>query len=245
MKALADFTCRGKLILKNDNDTFPTSPTVGQFALVGGVLYIWTEVEGVQAWRPLTRENQHYKHVQTAVTSTWSIVHGLNSQDLIVVVYDEEGDINFPSTITFSNNDSIILNFSEPTSGKALIFAMSDSAGFLNQRFTQYTETVFNNNTKTSSFTVDITKGVVQLVTIGGACTISFSGFPSASQGQSASVVLSMANGGAYTVTWSPNVKWGGGTKPTLTTAGIDRLVFVSDDGGQNIYGFAAGLDLK
>jgi hypothetical protein len=54
--------------------------------------------------------------------------------------------------------------------------------------------------------------------------------------------VLALTNGGAFTIGWD-NVAWSGGAAPTLTTAGLDILVFVSYDGGTNWNGMPASLD--
>jgi len=54
--------------------------------------------------------------------------------------------------------------------------------------------------------------------------------------------VLALTNGGAFTIGWD-NVAWSGGSAPTLTSAGLDILVFVSYDGGANWNGMPASLD--
>ena len=57
--------------------------------------------------------------------------------------------------------------------------------------------------------------------------------------------VLYLANGGSQTITWPASVDWVGGTAPTLTTAGVDVLVFSTIDGGTIWNGFIAGLDVS
>lgn len=54
-----------------------------------------------------------------------------------------------------------------------------------------------------------------------------------------------LTNGGSQTINWPVNVKWTGGDAPTLTTAGIDHLVFTTPDGGTTWYGYVAGLDMQ
>jgi hypothetical protein len=56
---------------------------------------------------------------------------------------------------------------------------------------------------------------------------------------------LALTNGGAYAITWPTSVDWPSGTAPTLTTAGLDVLVFVTYDAGTTWLGFVAGLDVK
>ena len=43
---------------------------------------------------------------------------------------------------------------------------------------------------------------------------------------------LGLTNGGSQTVNWPGTVDWAGGTAPTLTTSGVDWLVFWTVDGG-------------
>jgi len=57
-------------------------------------------------------------------------------------------------------------------------------------------------------------------------------------------VVLALSNGGAYDQTWT-DVDWAGGTAPTLTSNGLDILVFVSYDAGTTWHGMPASLDSK
>ena len=75
------------------------------------------------------------------------------------------------------------------------------------------------------------------------ANTFTFSN-PTASDEQNG-FVLYLTNGGSQTVNWPASVDFAGGTAPTLTSAGVDGLVFTTIDAGTRWYGFAAGLDMK
>lgn len=75
------------------------------------------------------------------------------------------------------------------------------------------------------------------------ANTFTFSN-PTASDEQNG-FVLYLTNGGSQTVNWPASVDFAGGTVPTLTSAGVDVLVFTTIDAGTRWYGFAAGLDMK
>jgi hypothetical protein len=79
--------------------------------------------------------------------------------------------------------------------------------------------------------------------TVAGATTFTFSN-PLASP-NACGFVLELTNGGSSVVTWPTTVRWPGGTAPTLTSAGVDVLVFVTDDGGTNWRGVASMLDSK
>ena len=75
------------------------------------------------------------------------------------------------------------------------------------------------------------------------ANTFTFSN-PTASDEQNG-FVLYLTNGGSQTVNWPASVDFAGVTAPTLTSAGVDVLVFTTIDAGTRWYGFAAGLDMK
>ncbi len=52
---------------------------------------------------------------------------------------------------------------------------------------------------------------------------------------------LILTNGGSQTVTWPASVDWPAATAPTLTSAGVDKLVFETVDGGTTWTGNLAG----
>jgi hypothetical protein len=56
---------------------------------------------------------------------------------------------------------------------------------------------------------------------------------------------LFLTNGGSQTVNWPSSVDWAGGTAPTLTTSGIDILVFITTDGGTIWHGMVSSADSK
>lgn len=58
-------------------------------------------------------------------------------------------------------------------------------------------------------------------------------------------IMIELTNGGAYTVTWPASTKWPSGAAPTLTTSGVDLLVFVSRDGGTTWRGMVAQQDSR
>jgi hypothetical protein len=60
-----------------------------------------------------------------------------------------------------------------------------------------------------------------------------------------AGFILELTNGGDYTNTWPSSVDWPSGTAPTLTTAGVDVLVFITDDGGSVWRGVQSMKDSK
>ena len=87
---------------------------------------------------------------------------------------------------------------------------------------------------------VDLSLGNVQTYTLSGNQTLTFTNPPAT--GTSGSFTLLVTNGGSATLTWPTSVDWAGGSAPSLTSSGIDALVFTTIDGGTIWYGFAAGL---
>jgi hypothetical protein len=79
--------------------------------------------------------------------------------------------------------------------------------------------------------------------TLDQACTFTFSNPPAS--GDFGCFVLELTNGGAFVITYPASVDFIGGVAPTLTTAGVDQLVFTTRDGGTTYFCFVAGLDIK
>jgi hypothetical protein len=90
---------------------------------------------------------------------------------------------------------------------------------------------------------INLQSGNFVSATVAGATTFTFSN--PLSSPNACGFVLELTNGGSAAITWPTAVRWPGGTAPTLTTSGIDVLVFITDDGGTNWRGIASMLDSK
>lgn len=90
---------------------------------------------------------------------------------------------------------------------------------------------------------IDLSLGNYYSKTIAGATTFTVSNVPTS--GTTASFILDLINGGSAVVTWWANVKWAGGTAPTLTAAGRDVLGFFTYDNGTTWTGLVLGKDVK
>ena len=102
-----------------------------------------------------------------------------------------------------------------------------------NPSINNYTEgTVAIGNTG-STHTFSLTSGTFQTATLNANCTFTM---PTVATGKS--FVLKLTQGGSYTATFT-NVKFAGGSAPTITTGSskIDIISFISD--GTNWYGNA------
>ena len=73
--------------------------------------------------------------------------------------------------------------------------------------------------TISGAVTIDLSAGLSVIATVGGATTLAFANAPA---GGTATVLLRLTNGGAYTVTWPSTIKWPGDTALTLTDSGTD-----------------------
>lgn len=88
---------------------------------------------------------------------------------------------------------------------------------------------------------IDLTAGNSVTATVDtSANTFTFSN-PTASD-ELCGFTLELTNGGSQTVNWPASVDWAGGSAPTLTTSGVDYLVFWTVNGGSRWYGALVGL---
>lgn len=91
---------------------------------------------------------------------------------------------------------------------------------------------------------IDLTLGNSVSATVSTAAqTFTFTN-PTASD-ELCGFTLVLTNGGSQTVNWPAAVDWAGGTAPTLTTAGVDILVFITNDGGTIWHGMISSGDSK
>jgi hypothetical protein len=90
-----------------------------------------------------------------------------------------------------------------------------------------------------SSGTINLSNGNYFTYTVTGSITFAPSNL--ASSGSVNSFILDLTNGGAYTVTWWSNLKWAGGTAPTLSSSGRDVLGFFTENAGTTWNGFLLG----
>ena len=93
-----------------------------------------------------------------------------------------------------------------------------------------------------SASDVDLTAGTYFTKTAAGNLTWTFSNTPAS---RVVGFVLQLTNGGAYTMTWPASVDWPSGTAPTLTSSGVDILVFITNDGGTTWRGAISMKDSK
>ena len=102
---------------------------------------------------------------------------------------------------------------------------------------------VFQKTAALAAATIDVSAGSHFTKTITAATNFAVQNVPAA--GKVASFILDLTNGGAFAITWWANIKWAGGTAPSLTAAGRDVLGFYTADGGATWTGMVLAKDAK
>ena len=130
MRVLSNLEFKNSTYILNKFNDFPENPSEGTVIFKENGLYIYSlsQISGQLEWLNIldfTRVNTSYKFEQTSENIEWVINHNLNTQDLFVIVYDSNGNKQVESEIQFQSDNEIKLIFSEPISGKALLFGAS------------------------------------------------------------------------------------------------------------------------
>jgi hypothetical protein len=203
---------------------------------------------------------QGNKYVVYTDGSTMFIVSSdVVSAATTVTVADESSDTTcFPLFSTAATGDL------GPKTGSNLAFNSSTGeltftllgATTLNGAITGAAQVISNTELKDTAETViakgnfgatpafDVSTGNVQWGTVNQNITSStMTNWPAT--GKSGHLELEIINGAAFSIVWPTSVDWVGGTAPTLTTSGTDKLIFKSRNAGTTVLGFVAGLDVK
>jgi len=98
--------------------------------------------------------------------------------------------------------------------------------------------------TSAASTAIDTQYNVTQL-TLAASTTLSFTNVQSTDIAHMWTIVT-LGNGGVYSITWPAAIKWPGATAPTVTTTSGKRDIyqFITYDGGTNIYAIIVGQNL-
>jgi hypothetical protein len=109
----------------DQTSSFPITPQKGQFSLVGGILYIYANLGGVETWFPLTNKKSSHVHYQAIASTQWTVTHNYSTTDLISLAYDESGTVMIANPV-FIDEDHFQLNFGAAIKGKVVVFAHAD-----------------------------------------------------------------------------------------------------------------------
>ena len=100
---------------------FPQSPLAGRILFVNKRVMICVDiVAGVPVWVPLTNELDAYIHTQTSASTTWTINHGLNNNNVFIQVMTAAGHTVFPDDIDLSVTNVATVTFNQAITGRAI-----------------------------------------------------------------------------------------------------------------------------
>ena len=125
MNVLTNLKFNGSSAILDHTPAFPTTPQDGMLALVNGIVYIYTKLNGMTTWYPLTNEKSYYIHSQGLASTTWEVTHNLHSENFVFVVYDETSTV-VNATHEPVNADRFKLHFTKATKGKVVCFFAAD-----------------------------------------------------------------------------------------------------------------------
>lgn len=139
-------------------------------------------------------------------------------------------DVSIAGDLTVTGNDI------KSSSATAMSLSGADVAMQGNTSFKDYTEGVVAIGTVGATHTLVLTNGTVQTATLTSATACTFT-MPTATAGKSFVLLIRQPASGSTTTATFTNVKWSGGTAPTITaTLGrLDIISFFAD--GTNWYG--------
>ena len=200
-----------------------------------------TYIDGLVATNPTgtdarSQGDDHIRLVKSAVKTTFPNITGA-----ITATHTELNKIDGYTGTTAE------LNYNDvPTLGtvEASRTVTADASGVTNNLKTKkQTEIVNAIGNVSSSTAINFALGnvVTAVLASGGAFTIS----NAPTSGVYGKFKFILTNGGTVTNPWHSSVKWAGGTKPTLTTSGIDILTFETIDNGTNWYAYVDGLNMS
>jgi len=132
-----------------------------------------------------------------------------------VITVGTDGRVSYSANVAFS---------AVPTYSSGPFAVGNTSGAIANTTLDVYGGAAMNVVTlATTSNTVNVALANYFISTPAGTSTWIFTGAPVS---RDSSFVLQLANGGNYTVTWPASVKWPANTAPTLSTSGVDILIF-------------------
>jgi len=143
------------------------------------------------------------------------------------------------STLTGSTLASNVVNSSLTSVGTLSSLTLSGALTF----GANYTETR-TSVTAASSTALNCSLGNIFSLTMSASIsTLSFSNVPATGRAYSMTLFVNQDATGNRTISWPAEVRWPGGTAPTLTTTAnkTDIITLVTHDGGTNWYGLVAG----
>ena len=231
-----------KGVIRTDDATDSTSGTTGSVQTDGGIGAV-KEIVTDATLQALGDTAASDKAAIGYTAAEGIIITGQGSTNDVTIKNDADADvITIPTGATGVELAGALTTGGTTTLGGAIAGA-DNQVGRVNLiDYGEVTNAI--GSTGGGSQTIDLALGnnVVATVDTSGN-TFVFSN-PTASD-ELCGFTLFLTNGGSQTVTWPGTVDWAGGTAPTLTTSGLDILVFLTTDGGTIWHGMVASADSK
>jgi hypothetical protein len=123
--------------------------------------------------------------------------------------------------------------------------ALAKAGGIMTGRVDLWTATIkrIDKGSISGAQSFDISLAQYFTLTVGAALQPSFSNVPAGTF--ATGVVFRMTNAGAFVITWPASVKWAAGAAPVFTAAGVDMVIFITDDNGVTWRGVVVAKDIR
>jgi hypothetical protein len=109
---------------------FPTTPVPGRLVFTNKRVYICAEISaGFPVWIPMTNELDTFVYVQAVASSSWTLVHNLNTVNPLIQVYGTDLAAVIPDSITTVDNNTSVVTFGYPIAGRAVAMFGSNLVG--------------------------------------------------------------------------------------------------------------------
>lgn len=136
---------------------------------------------------------------------------------------------------SIANVNTVATNVSSVNTVATNITDVQNAAALVNVN--QQSDIAASSNT---TYTIDYDDGAEVQITFTSNCTLAFT-FPT---GKVVGLILDLVDAGAYTITWPASARFAGGTVPTFTSSGRDRIV-VTQDGDNEVDIHLIDLDMQ
>lgn len=209
----------------------------------GQILVKDSSVEDSASWEYINVNFRYYRHEQLLESNTWTIEHNLNSSEFIYQAKNNQNesllcDIDVEKT----NNNTLVLNFTKPADGYCIIYTRTAEFLPIPSRkimIDQYAEKVIDHGSFFGTKAISILDAPIQKMNLTNNTII---GFTDWYKDKSSSVTLSIKlDDVSPIIQFTGNIKWESGIEPTFLSNTENRITFISDDGGETIYGFIIG----
>jgi len=114
----------GAALIHGDNNEFPGSPANGEMVMKDGVLYVYSTVDGVTTWFPLTNKKSIYVHQQAVGSLQWTVQHNFNTDEFVYMVYDSSHNL-IQVNNALIDLDSFTVDFATAETGMVVVIANS------------------------------------------------------------------------------------------------------------------------